>query len=64
MALHFDLGLVKKQLHFAPMLPPPRLGLLAGPVHSIRVDPVQRQDALFGLAPEPFAQGGLVGALI
>ena len=44
------------------MEPPSRLGLLAGPVHKLRVEAVQVHHTLFGLGTQPLAQRGLIRA--
>ena len=62
MAFDFDFGVIKKYLRLPGVQPPSRLGLLAGPVHQLRVDAVHIHHALFGLGPQPFAQRGLIRA--
>src|ERR1035438_8972167 len=52
----------EKPLRLPGVEPPSRLGLLAGPVHQLRVEAVQVHHALFGLGPQPFAQRGLIRA--
>src|ERR1035437_2706733 len=60
MALDFDFSVIKKHLRLPGVQPPPRLGLLAGPVHKLRVDAVQVHHTLFGLGTQPLAQRGLI----
>ena len=62
MAFDFDFGVIEKHLRLPGVQPPSRLGLLAGPVHKLRVDAVQVHHTLFGLGTQPFAQRGLIGA--
>ena len=63
-AVDFHFGVVEEGFHFASVQPSPRFGLLAGPVHKLGVDAVQRPDAFRGLGAQPLAQGGLVSALL
>lgn len=64
MPVDFQFGVVKERLHLARVQPARRFGLLAGPVHEVGADAMQHPDTFRSLSAQPFAQRGLVSALL